>query len=150
MAYYGSNTGAKLFIGTSILTTLPAPGSDTFTEVPLLGSVQTPGNELQGTSFVVQNDTNRRQLAGKLAEQSVEFNVVIDWASAVHGNIYADSKLAGGQKRNWRIDYPTGRRLDFVAYVSKWTEEPLDAAEEAKEHRADSSLAIDGAITVTP
>lgn len=150
MSYYGSNTGAKLFIGTSTLETLPAPGSDTFTEVPLLGSVQTPANELQGTSFVVQNDSVRRRLAGKLADQTVEASIVIDWASTVHSNIYADSKLAGGQKRNWRIDYPTGRRLDFVAYVQKWTEEPLEASEDANEHRADISLAVDGTITVTP
>lgn len=150
MAYYGSNTGAKLFIGTSVLAVLPAPGSDTFTEVPLLGSVTPPPNELQGTSFVVQNDSVRRRLGGKLAEQVVPFNLVLDWASTVHGNIYSDSKLAGGQKRNWRIDYPTGRRLDFVAYVSKWTEEPLEASEDAKEHRVEGELALDGTITVTP
>jgi hypothetical protein len=150
VAYYGANTGAKLYIGTSILATLPAPGSDTFTEIPLLGSVTTPNNELQGTSFVVQNDAVRRRLGGKLAEQIVEAQIVIDWASTLHVNIFNDSKLSGGQKRNWRIDYPTGRRLDFVAYVSKWAEEALDASEEAKEHRADFSLAVDGAITVTP
>jgi hypothetical protein len=150
MAYYGSNTGAKLYIGTSILAVLPLPAADAFTELPLLGSVQSPTNELQGTSFVVQNDTNRRRLGGKLADQTVDANIVLDWASAVHLSVFADSTLAGGQKRNWRIDYPTGRRMDFVAYVGKWTEEPLDASEEAKEHRADFTLMIDGAITVTP
>lgn len=150
MSYYGSNTGAKLFIGTSVLAVLPSPATDTFTEVPLLGSVTPPANELQGTSFVVQNDAVRRRLAGKLSEQVVPFDIVIDWDSVVHTNINADSKLAGGQKRNWRFDYPTGRTLDFVAYVSKWSEEALEASEDAKEHRAECELALDGAIVVTP
>ena len=79
MAYYGSNVGAVLYIGTSTATPLPAPGSDTFTEVPLLGSVTPPANELSTAFFNVQNDADRRSVGGTLGDRTVPGNVVLDW-----------------------------------------------------------------------
>lgn len=152
MAYYGANVNAKLYIGTSTATTLPAPGSDTFTEVPLLGSITPPPNELTTAFFNILNDANRRSVGGKLNDRVCEGSLVIDWTQAVHTSMYSDSIVAGGQKRNWRIVYPdsNNRQLDFVAFISNWAEEAFDAGEDAKEHRASFTLTVDGAITVTP
>lgn len=152
MAYYGANVNAKLYIGTSTATTLPAPGSDTFTEVPLLGSITPPPNELTTAFFNILNDANRRSVGGKLNDRTCDGNVVIDWTEAVHTSMYADSIVAGGRKRNWRIVYPdaNNRQLDFVAFISNWAEEAFDAGEDAKEHRANFTLTVDGAVTVTP
>jgi hypothetical protein len=151
MAYYGANVNAFLYIGASTATTLPAPGSDSFTEVPLLGSITPPANELTTAFFNVLNDANRRSVGGKLNDRICEGSLVIDWTLTPHTNMYADSIVAGGQKRNWRIVYPDAndRQLDFVAFVSNWTEEAFDAGEDAKEHRATFTLTVDGAVTVT-
>jgi hypothetical protein len=152
MAYYGANVNAKLYIGASTATPLPAPGSDTFTEVPLLGSVTPPANELSAAFFNVQNDGNRRSVGGTLGDRTAPGNIVIDWTETPHTNMYADSIVAGGRKRNWRIVYPdaNARQLDFVGFVSSWAEQAFDAGEDAVEHRADFTITVDGAITVTP
>lgn len=159
MAYYGANVNAKLYIGTSTAASLPAPGADTLVEVPLLGSITPPGNELSSGFFNILNDANRRSVGGKLNDRTCEGNVVLDWAHAttvsgvtVHQVMYNDSILAGGQKRNYRIIYPdsNNRQLDFVAFISNWSEEAFDAGEDAKEHRATFTLSVDGAVTVTP
>lgn len=152
MAYYGSNTNAKLYIGASTATTLPAPGSDTFTEVPLVGQITPPSNEMSTGFFSILNDAVRRSVGGRLGDRTAECNLVVDWTLTPHQNVNADSKVAGGQKRNWRIIYPdaNARQLDFVAFVSSWKEEAFDAGEDAKEHRASFVLTIDGAVTETP
>jgi hypothetical protein len=148
-AYYGANTGALLYMGTSTATPLPAPGSDTFTEVPLVGSITPPPNEQSTGFFNVLNDANRRSVGGKLNDRLVEGDLVIDWTESVHVAMHNDSLAE--QKRNWRIVYPDsgGRQLDFVGFVSKWAEEAFSASDEAKEHRASYTITVDGAITVT-
>lgn len=157
--YYGANVNAKLYMGASTANPLPAPGADTFTEVPLLGSVSPPTNELTTGFFSVLNDANRRSVGGRLGDRTSEGNVVLDWTNAAtvggvscHQAMYNDSIVAGGQKRNWRIVYSDAgaRQLDFVAFISQWSEEPFDSGEDAKEHRANFVLTLDGAITVTP
>jgi hypothetical protein len=149
--YYSAAAGARLLMGASTATPLPAPGSDTFTEVPLLGTIGTPNHEIGSAFFNVLNDTNKRSVGGKKADQLLEGDVVVDWTEPVHTTMYADLQVAGGQKRNWRIVYPDSgaRQLDFKAFLSKWQEEPFDASQDAKEHRAAFTLTLDGAITVS-
>lgn len=152
MAYYGQNVDAILYIGTSTATPLPAPGSDTFTEVPLTEIITPPGWEQSVGSFNVTNDSSKRSVGGKLADQVVEGNLAIDWETVPHQNMFADVGIAGGRKRNWRIVYPDAndRQLDFVGFVSLWREEPFDATGDAKEHVAAYRISVDGAVTVTP
>lgn len=151
-AFYSASAGAKLYMGASTASTLPAPGSDTFTEVPLLGTITPPPKEIGVGGFNILNDTNKRAVGGKKADQVCEGDLVIDWTEAVHVAMAADLDVAGGQKRNWRIVYPDSgnRQLDFVGFLSKWTEEQFDASQDAKEHRAAFAIAVSGAITVTP
>lgn len=151
MSYYTQNTDALLYIGASTADPLPAPGSDTFTEVPLTQVITPPGNEQSVGYFNVTNDSVKRSVGGKLSEQTVEGNLVIDWTQTPIQNMYADSLVAGGRKRNWRIKYPDAndRQLDFVAFVSLWREEAFDATGDAKEHVAAYRLSVDGSVTAT-
>src|SRR5687768_6907225 len=136
MAYYGQSVNAFLEIGTSTSVPLPAPGADSFTRIPLLQILTPPANETSIGSFNVLNDSNKRSVGGKSADKIVEGQVVIDWAEATHVSMDADSRVAGGQKRNWRIVWPdsNSRQEDFVAFISKWAPEAFDATGDAKEH----------------
>ncbi len=151
MSFYGANVDAFLYIGASTAASLPAPGADSFTEVGLVGSLTPPANTISTAFFNVLNTAVRYAVGGKLGDRTVPFSIVLDWTTTPHQNIYADSIVAAGQKRNWRIVYPDAndRQLDFVAFVSEFTEEPFDAGEDAKEHRANVVLTIDGTVTVT-
>lgn len=147
--YYSANTGNLLFRGRATSSPLPAPGADVFDEVPLLGSVTPPVNELSVGRFSVQNDSNRRSVGGKLNDRSVPGNLVCDWSEPIHREMEADSLAQ--QKRNWYILYANAgaRRDDFVGFISKWEKEAFDAGEDAKEHRANFEITVDGAVTVT-
>lgn len=151
MSYYGANVNAFLFMGASTTDPLPAPGADTFTEIPLLGSITPPANEITTAFFNVLNDANRRSVGGKLGDKTCEGSIVFDWASAVHQLMEADSVFAGGRKRNWYILYPDSntRRDDFKGFISTFTKEAFDAGEDAKEHRGSFTITVDGAVTVT-
>ena len=151
MAYYGANVNAKLYMGASTATSLPAPGSDTFTEVPLLGSVTPPTITINTAFFNILNDADRRSVGGTRGDQTVPGNVVLDWTLTVHQNMYSDANVAGGQKRNWYIEYPDAndRRLDFIGFISSWEEAAFDAGEEAVEHRCDFVITVDGDVTAT-
>ncbi len=150
MSHYSANVNAFLFMGTSTTDPLPAPGADTFTEVPLLGSVTPPANEQSTAGFNVLNRTARYSVGGRLGDQTVPGNVVIDHESAVHRAMEADSKIPG-RKRNWYMISPdaNSRRDDFVGFVASWTPGAFDAGEDAVEHRADFVINVDGAVTVT-
>lgn len=151
MSYYGQSVNAFLQIGTSTADPLPAPGSDSFTEVPLLLTLTPPPNETTIGTFNILNDANKRSVGGKTTDRTVEGSVAIDWVQVPHQNMYADSVVAGGRKRNWRIIYPDSntRQLDFVGFISKWTEEAFDATGDAKQHVAAFTIAVDGAVTAT-
>jgi hypothetical protein len=145
--YYDA-TSAKLFMGQSTAETLPDPSADTYDEVLLTGSLTPPSYALTTAFFNVTNDKERRSIGGKLGDQSIEGNFVIDWDDDIHNKIYADASTVGGVKRNWYLEYAGGRRLDFRGFVSNFAEESLEASDEAKEHRA--TVTCDGGITATP
>lgn len=149
MSYYGQNVDALLFMGTSTADPLPSPASDTFTEVPLTQVITPPTWEKSVGFFNVTNDGNKRSIGGKLAEQVIEGNIVIDREEAIHLDMFEDVNVAGNRKRNWRITYPDGWTLDFVGFMSRWQEEPFDATGDAKEHVASYRISIDGAVTAT-
>jgi len=147
--YTASNDG-RLFMGQSVETTLPDSGTDTFEEVALTGQIGLPAYTRETAFFNVTNDRDRRSLGGKLGDQVVEGNVVVDWLEKSHQDMFADAGADEAVKRNWYIDYADGRRLDFVGFISNWAEEPLSADEEAKESRANFTISIDGAVLATP
>jgi hypothetical protein len=147
---YTSSNDGRLFMGQSTATPLPAAGTDTFEEVALTGQIGLPAYTRETAFFNVTNDRDRRSLGGKLGDQTIEGNVVVDWEEQSHNDMFADAGAPEGVKRNWYIDYADGRRLDFVGFLSNWAEEPITADEEAKESRANFIISIDGAVTATP
>lgn len=151
MSHYSSNALAFLYMGTSTADPLPAPGADTFTEVPMLGSITPPANEQSTGGFNVLNTTARYSIGGKLGDQTCPGTLVADWeTTTVHRTMEADSTVPG-HKRNWYILYPNagGRRDDFKGFVSSWTKSAFDAGEDAVEHRVDFVITVDGTVTVT-
>jgi hypothetical protein len=149
MSYYGQNVDALLFMGASTDDPLPSAASDTFTEVPLTQVITPPTWEKSVGFFNVTNDGNKRSIGGKLAEQVIEGNIVIDREQQVHLDMFADVNVSGNRKRNWRITYPDGWTLDFVGFMSRWQEEAFDATGDAKEHIASYRISVDGEVTAT-
>ena len=146
--YTTSNDG-RLFMGQSTTVPLPAPGSDTYEEVALTGQIGLPAYTRETAFFNVTNDRNRRAIGGKLGDQVIEGNLVVDWEEQSHQDMFDDAGATAAVKRNWYIEYADTRRLDFVGFVSNWAEEPINADDEAKESRANYTISIDGPVAVS-
>jgi hypothetical protein len=146
---YPSNIDATLHIGKATTDPLPEGSADSYEEVPWTGSIQPPTFTINVAYFNVTNNNARHSIGGKLADQSVTGNVVLDWDAEVVKAMFADINSGGGVKRNWYLKYPTGDRfLSFRGFLSAWEEEAFDAGDEAKEHRANFTISVDGAVTV--
>lgn len=147
---YPSNIDATLHMGDAVTDPLPDAAADAYAEVPWTGSIQPPSFTINVAYFNVTNNNARHSIGGKLADQSVSGNVVLDWESPVVQAMFADvTGAGGGRKRNWYLQYPTlDRFLVFRGMLSTWEEEAFDAGDEAKEHRANFSVAVDGQVTV--
>lgn len=150
MSYYTQNVDALLFMGSSTADTLPAPGADSFTEVPLTQVISPPKWEQSVGTFNVTNDANKRSTGGKLGDQTVEGTIVRDGDEATHLLFFADVKIVGGRKRNWYTLWPDGLREDFKGFVSTIAPAAFDATGDAKPHTFDYKIAVDGAVTQTP
>lgn len=152
MGAYAKSTGAKLYIGASTASSLPAPGSDTFTELSANVNFTPPNNEIATKPYRVLNDTALHSVGGSKADQKVPFTIVLDWANTQHQNLEADINVIGGQKRNYRIVYPDAgtRQYDFVAMLTKFNPDQFDAEAQGEPHKAQCELTVDGNITIAP
>lgn len=144
MSYYSQNVDAFLYMGTSTEVPLPSVASDTLTEVPLVQIINPPAWELSVGAFNILNDSAKRSIGGKLAEQIVEGTIVVDRGQQTHRDFFSDMKVSGGQKRNWRVKRPDDSTLDFVGFLSLLREEAFDATGDAKEHVFTFRISVDG------
>lgn len=144
MSYFSRNQNAKLFMGASTSTPLPAFLSDSYTEVPLLGAIKPATRSLSSAFFNILNDALRRSLGGKQQDKVWSGNVVVDDDSPEHNTMMDDADIAGGRKRNWYLVYPNGRLIYWAGFVSNWDETQLEASEDPEAFRADFSIAQDG------
>lgn len=156
MSFHGNNVDCILSIGTANYSTaaggaasLPAYASDTFTEVGLTGKITLPTYEISHTSFNVLNDSVRRAVGGKLAEQLVPFDIVLDDTDATHTTLFADMSVVGGNFRNYQVVTPTGEIHQFKGFLQKWTREQYDASSDAKEVHVECEISISGTVTVS-
>jgi hypothetical protein len=149
VSYFSKSSNCLLYMGTSVATTLPAVGADTMRVVPLLGAITPAPNTLSVAFFNILNDVLRRSIGGKLQDKSWEGNFVVDDAQQVHNDFINDSKVAGGQKRNWKILYPNGRIVTFVGFVSNYAEDQLEASDTPDVFRASFTITQDGAEIIT-
>ena len=148
---YFAGQGFDVKRGTASGGSLPAPGSDTFTSVALVGSLKLPADVRTVNSFKTLDSADPRNVGGGFEERTVSFRVVFDPDNAQHTGIMADAVLASSTsaRRNWRIIAPdTGAyQWDFVGFVSKWEWEDV---ENEKEVAATVEISVDGAVTRTP
>lgn len=149
MSYYSNNTGAKLYMGASTADTLPAPGADSFTEVPYLQVAQPVAWEQTVGPFYILNDTAKRSVGGRLGDQNVTGTIVLDNSETVHQTFFTNVATAGGTKRNWYLEWPDGLREDFVGFVSRCAPASFDATGDAAPHLNEFTISIDGAVTRT-
>jgi hypothetical protein len=156
MGYYGQNVDAILKMGSATSTTaagLPAVGSDTLTEVPLVQVATPPVREKSVGSFNVLNDSDSRSIGGKKAAQSTTGTIVLDHDEAIHVNMIEDANADGGVYRNWQLLYPDGWTLTFQGFVSRLSDAAFDATGDAAEHTSEYTISVSGNITeemVTP
>lgn len=150
MSAYSQNTGAFLYIGTSTSDPLPAPGSDSFTEIEeaqVLAPVQW---ERSVGTYNVLNDTSKRSVGGKLGDQTITGTIVLDETIATHATFFSEITAAGsGQKRNWRLVWPSGKQEDFVAFISRVAPASFDATGDAAPHTFEFTLSVSGSVTRT-
>lgn len=148
---YFAGQGMTLKRGAATGASLPAPGSDTFTDVALTGSLKLPSDVRTVNSFKTLDSADPRKVGGGFEERIVSFRLVWDPADAVHTTLYADAVTASSTtaRRNWRIVAPdTGAyQWDFVGFISKWEWEDV---ENEKEVAATVEISVDGSVTRTP
>lgn len=150
MSNYTRLTNWKLFIGASVTDPPAAPGSDTFTRVMRLISVVPGPNSQPAAEFFVLDSTDAESLGGQLAPRDWPVKIYDDAAMTPHTTLEADSLIAGGRKRNFRVEKPNGKRIDFVGFVNQWTPEGAEASGDASPpHSVSINVRQTGVATVS-
>jgi hypothetical protein len=150
MTAFAKNQGT-LWIGASTASTLPAPGSDTFTALPDVSDMTPPNTQIATKPYRVLSTTSPKNVGGVLGDQKVPFKIVTNFEDATFRLLKTDSKVNGSQKRNYRITYPNSgaEQEDFVAALTTFDPESLDAEAQGEVHKHSCELTIDGAVTST-
>ena len=148
---YFAGQGTIVRRGQASGASLPAPASDVFDTVNLLGNVKLPSDLRTVNSFKTLDSADPRKVGGGFEERVVSFRVVFDPADAVHISMKAtDAKSSSSTtaRRNWRIILPDSGayQFDFVGFVQKWEWEDV---ENEKEVAATVEIAVDGTVTET-
>jgi hypothetical protein len=145
---YNAGQGTSLRMGAAAGGTLPAPGSDTFTVLPLVGKITPPSNVRKTTSFSVLNSPDPLKVGGGFEERTVKARIVYDEADVQQAQLFADSVTPGSTaaRRNWRIILagPLGRAINFVGFVQKLEWEDVESE---KEIAINLEIAVDGLVT---
>lgn len=148
---YLAGQGLKLQRGSASGASLPAPGSDTFTDLPLIATVKPPGNVRTVNSFKTLDSPDPRKVGGGFEDRVVSLRLVWDPADAQHAIALNDSETANAitARRNWRLIFPDPGlyQEDFVGFIQKWEWEDV---ENEKEIAASVEIAVDGTVTRTP
>jgi hypothetical protein len=148
---YFAGQGAILKMGAGSGASLPAPGSDTFNVINLVGNLKLPSNVRTVNTFKTLDSADPRKVGGGFEERTVAFRLVFDPADAHHTTMRTDAALASSTtgRRNWQIILPDSgaAQFDFVGFIQKWEWEEL---ENEKEVALSVEIAVDGAVTYTP
>lgn len=151
-SFHSNNVDCILYIGaassTASVDALPAYGSETFAEVGLTGKIKLPKYEKSVGRFNVLNDANKRAVGGKLGDQDISGDLVLDDTDATHDTMFADMQTAGNVYRNWKVVTPTGEQHFAKGFVSSWDRDEYNAEGDAKEIHVAWNVAVSGAVTV--
>lgn len=144
MAYHAGQ-GTVLKRGAATGASLPAPASDTFTEVSLVGSIKLPADTRTVNYFKTLDSPDPRAVGGGFENRVLSFRLVWDPADSLHRSLRDDatSTTSTAARRNWKVIMPDGGEytFDYVGFVSKWEWEDI---ENEKESAAAVEITIDG------
>lgn len=148
---YFAGQGTIVRRGQASGASLPAPGSDTFDVVNLVGNVKLPNDVRTNSTFKTLDSPDPRKVGGGFDERIVSFRLVFDPADAIHVAMKTEAKSASSTtaRRNWQLQLPdTGAYLfNYVGYISKWEWEDV---ENEREVAATVEISVDGTVTETP
>lgn len=151
MTAISSSAEAMLYMGASTADPLPAPGSDTFTKIPQLKTLQVPTpskssqkeNTLDGVTIASTGTPQWSNCTGSL---------LTNYTQSVHNTMLADV-ATGGRKRNWYVVEPDAgaRRTDFQGELMRLAPGQYAASLEGAPAQAhEFEIATSGVPTITP
>lgn len=147
---YFAGQGTIVKRGQASGSSLPAPGSDTFDTINLVGNVKLPGDVRTVNSFKTLDSPDPRKVGGGFEDRIVSFRLVMDPSDALHISMKADAKTSSSTtaRRNWRVILPDSGayQFDYVGFIQKWEWEDV---ENEKEVAATVEIAVDGTVTET-
>lgn len=148
---YFAGQGTILRRGQASGASLPAPGSDTFDVVNLVGNAKPPNDLRTQSAFKTLDSPDPRKVGGGFDERAVSFRLVFDTADPIHLAMKAEAKSPSSTtaRHNWQLQLPDSGAylINFVGYVAKWEWEDI---ENEREVAATIEIAVDGAVTETP
>jgi|SRR6185436_15416296 len=151
MAAISSSAEAELWIGASTASTLPSPGSDTFTKVPQLKVIRPPqASKTASKEVTLDGVTISSSSIAQWSNCTGAF--LTDYTPTPHTNMIGDSALTG-RRRNWYIIEPDAgaRRTDFIGEVIRCEGGDYEAQEDAPPaRRHEFEIAVSGTPSVTP
>jgi len=147
MAYHAGQ-GTIIRRGTAAGASLPAPGSDTFSQILKVRPIKLPSDVQTTKSFKVLESAAPLSVGGALEENELSFRIVWDPADAVHVALRADAKNSSStaKRRNWQVVMSDSGAytFDYVGFVSKWEWEDI---ENENEVAANITVTLDGAYS---
>lgn len=113
---------STLAYGAATGTSLPAPGSDVYTEIPDIESLTPPSAERQKEERYVLSQKSAKKFVGSITYTAVSGNMLRAFDSAAHDQLENDANAASAVRRNWRIVKPNagGEINYFAGYCSKF------------------------------
>lgn len=151
MGAHSSGAEAQLFMGSSTASTLPAPGSDTFTKIPKLKTLNVP-KVSKGTQKENTLDGETLSSSGTPQWSDCSGSLATDYTETTHTNLLADAGISN-RRRNWYTIEPDAgnRRTDFIGeVVSAVGAEYAASLEGSPAHTHTFQIAVSGVPTVTP
>ncbi len=148
---YHAGQGTVIRRGTATGASLPAPGSDTFTQILLVRPIKLPSDIQTTKSFKVLEQAAPLSVGGALEENELSFRIVWDPANAMHVALRADAKNSNStaKRRNWQVIMSDSGlyTFDYIGFVSKWEWEDI---ENENEIAATITVTLDGAYSEAP
>lgn len=119
--------GWRIERGSATGASLPAPGSDTFTQALDVEELTPPSATREVTERYVLDQTSSKKFAGAVSWLPAKAKLLWAELDTVHYSLEADSYAAWPSgRRNYRIRSLTDSRIyNFVGFVSKYEFEAL-------------------------
>lgn len=135
MARYSKTTNYKLYVGAAAVagsaSGLTVPGSDTFSQVFNLTEVKRGALTQAAGEFYTLDSALPEAIGGRRQPIDWTGRILHDKALTPHVTLETDVSVAGGNYRNFRVDYPDATRFDFVGFLTQWDEDGAEASGDA-------------------